>query len=86
MFYASISLGREKKSITGGGRGGTWVGMETERKCQEHDQVLSEGNRNEALKASRKCGKRKHQDVGLPFRIYQTPGRYETFQAHKEGS
>jgi hypothetical protein len=40
---ASIPLGREKKIITGRWRGrkrGTWVGKETGRGREEHDQVL----------------------------------------------
>jgi hypothetical protein len=38
----SILFGREKKVITGSGRG-TWVGKATGRGRREHEQVLGQG-------------------------------------------
>jgi hypothetical protein len=41
---ASVPLGREKKAITGGREGQTWVGYGTGRERREDDQVLGQGN------------------------------------------
>jgi hypothetical protein len=57
--------GRRNKSQEGGGRErGTFVGKGIGRERVEQDQVLSGGNRTEALRANRKNGYQKPWEVG----------------------
>ena len=62
---ASISLGREKKAITGMVvQGKVSLGEGTGRGKGEHDQVLGVGVRNEAMKANKKNGNRQPLEMG----------------------
>ena len=49
-----------------GGEGGIWAEKETRRERGEQDQVLKgRGNRTKVLRASRKNGNQKPQEVGV---------------------
>jgi hypothetical protein len=53
-------LGERRKGAEGGRN---WNERAEEKGKREHDQVLEEGNRSEALKASRMNGNRQPQEV-----------------------
>ena len=85
---ASISLGREKKAITGMVvQGKVSLGEGTGRGKGEHDQVLGVGVRNEAMKANKKNGNRQPLEMGGGGNLSNVPEtwRIDTFRTQREG-
>jgi hypothetical protein len=67
-------LGGKRKQSQKGGRG-TWVKKTTGKGGGEHDKVFQGwGDRTEVLRASQK-NKKIRQEVRVPSRMYQRPGR-----------